>query len=144
MQIQQECDELRHKLPLRTSLIRTRRDQLRQIAGEPAPPFTPIPDKPEDWTPLLVPVEKRMDLKVSFDFEDIGSAELSDMVWKMTGMRCDIDPDLNPNPNINLRVSDMSASLALDWINHLLGTEITVNSGKRDESGSPDRAPRKQ
>jgi hypothetical protein len=74
------------------------------------------------WTPAKLPIEKRMQLKVSFNFEDAKFKDALEFVESSIFTKIEVAPNFADNvPNINLSITDMSADLALDWMLKLCG-----------------------
>jgi hypothetical protein len=74
------------------------------------------------WTPAKLPIEKRMQLKLSFNFEDAKFKDALEFVESSIFTKIEVAPNFSDNvPNINLSITDMSADLALDWMLKLWG-----------------------
>ena len=85
-------------------------------------------------------VLKKLQKKVSFDFAETPLDEVVAFLRQSTGVTIIVDPKISAvaPANINLRVTDMSTDLALDWILRLANLEKTVKDNAIYIS-TPDR-----
>lgn len=95
------------------------------------------PDKaPAEWVPWLLPVEDRLHLPVSFEFDD---APLHDAIrtWcVLTGVRTvlskEIEEDGTCRLPVELKINDMDAVKALEWICKLTGTRCRFDEKAKE------------
>ena len=73
-------------------------------------------------------IKKQMQQKVSFEFVDKPLADAVKFISEKTKVAMTIDAEVlkNSPPQINLRVTDMNADLALEWILKLAELEYTI------------------
>ena|SRR5205809_2475308 len=88
-------------------------------------------------------IKKQMQQKVSFEFVDTPLADAVKLISEKTKVAISIDPAVlkNSPPQINLRVTDMNADLALEWILKLAELEYAV--GEKGISVSKPKADKK-
>lgn len=74
--------------------------------------------------------KKKMEQKVSFEFVDKPLADAVKFISEKTNVAISIDPEVLKNnpPAINLRVTDMTADLALQWILKLAELDSTLGA----------------
>jgi hypothetical protein len=86
------------------------------------------------WDPRLLPFEHQVKAKISFELVDIPLSDIVTQYKAMCGLTLDLDPKIREPqdmPALNLRVTDMSADLALSWVCRLMEVEFTVDSVNR-------------
>ena len=103
---------------------------------------------PKDQSLYLAPEPRlleRMQKKVTFDFVDSSIDESLSFIEKVSSVPIKVDPKVPgamPNgPGVNLRVSDMTCDLALDWVLRLENLEA-VKRGSVVIITTPERAAR--
>ena len=76
-------------------------------------------------------VKKELATKVSFSLVDKTLPQTAEFLSQLTTVKVSVAPEaVNPNmPNINLRVTEMSLNLALDWVCRMSETAYTIKDG---------------
>lgn len=116
------------------SRLQSRVDQIKQAMEDREPEFLYTAERPKAWSPDLVSFEKRVKLKVSFEFVDTPLDKALSQVAALIGVPVALDPKCAKDsdlPPISLRVSDMEASLALEWVGKLADLQIRQDEKKR-------------
>ncbi|MCY3021564.1 MAG: hypothetical protein NTW87_21325 [Planctomycetota bacterium] len=120
LQQQQAAYRLNH------SRLTSRIDQIKQALADGE---TFEPGALKDWGPSLLPFARRLKCRVSFEFVDVPLDKAAGCVGEWAGLNVTVDEAAIAGgaPAINLRVSDMSADLALEWICKLADLEYSVD-----------------
>jgi len=94
------------------------------------------------WDATLLPVEVQLKTRVTFEFVDLTLEDACEELRAMTGLQTSIDEKLDATIPINLRVTDMDASLAFEWVMRLCDYEWRVENGRVFifKPGEPDVA----
>lgn len=95
------------------------------------------PDKaPAEWVPGLLPVEDRLHLPVSFEFDDVPLSDVIRTWWRLTGVRTVLSKEIEENGTgslpIELKVNDMDGMTALVWICKLAGTRCRYDEKAKE------------
>ncbi|MBI3830650.1 MAG: hypothetical protein HY291_14105 [Planctomycetes bacterium] len=110
--------------------MQSRVDQIKQAMQDREPEFLYSPEKPNAWRPELVSFEKRLKLKVSVEFVDTPVDKALAQVSACIGLPVELDPkcgNASDLPPISLRVTNMEATLALEWVGKLAELEVRVD-----------------
>ena len=126
-------DAYRNKLGtwrLSNAALQSRLLQLRQLvnSGEPI-----LPADIPTWTPAKLPFEQRLACKVTFEFVDMPLTDALAWMGDVCGAKFEASEKVVAAgaPSINLRVTDMNASLATEWIARLCDLDLTIDRDKQ-------------
>jgi len=130
-----EFDKFKKQFRLETNTWQTRYDQIADVLKAGSYEKMSCIVYPECWVPTFLPVAERHQLKVSFEAVDEPLVDLLKWLSEMTGLTYELEKDVDKAnlPSINLRVTEMSAQLAIGWVCRLADLKVKGNSKDRSK-----------
>jgi hypothetical protein len=104
------------------------------IFVRPAPEEKEKPEKPpvekEKEDPDTRKVRKRLKGRtLSFDFVETPLQDVVSFIAALVDATIVLDPDLDPDRPVTLRLTDVSAASALHWVARVVGAEVEMRQG---------------
>lgn len=123
-------DKRMHVWRLEHATLQSRLLQLRQFIASNEPI---LPADIPTWTPAKLPFGQRLNCKVTFEFVDLSLVDALAWMSDVCGAKFELSAKVLEEgvPSVNLRVTDMQASLAVEWIGKLADLEFTVDHEKQ-------------
>jgi hypothetical protein len=140
-ELHQQVDSVRKKYRTDCNRLDTRLIQLSKLAesGDILKPGAAA-----TWTPAEWPFERRFSVSVSFEFADLDLCDAVAFISDAAKIPIKLDSSAikagRDKAAITLRVQDMNADLALQWISRLAELEVSID----DEKGSIILTPSKE
>jgi hypothetical protein len=89
------------------------------------------PHVPKDWDPTVFSFAHRKILPVTFEFEEMPAATAFSIVARRCGLKIEFSGDtteqLLSEQQVSLRIYDMGAEYAMNWISRLVGLRTTID-----------------
>jgi hypothetical protein len=99
----------------------------------------PIPDGiPAEWNARALPFEQRLHLPVSFEFSDKPLNDVAAALTQLTGVKIAIASNVRNPATITLRVAQMQARIALEWVCRLDELTFGIDGDKQRVVICPD------
>ncbi len=123
------------ELERRIAVLSTWLCQIKQQAESLDVHIVKIPDTPDGWTPLLVPVDRRMQLEVYCGLDDIDLQRLKTRIQDLTGLECVFSERLEAKRLTISTTLDLSGPpmIADRWLHFICGSfdmNFEIRSGK--------------
>lgn len=125
--LKEEFDVFQKKTRLKLNRVQSIRDQVAQALEDGRPLGRTFPER---WKTELLAKEIRSTAHVTFEFIDTPMDEAVKEVEQLARVDIELEgiPEGAGAPMINLRVTDMSVDLALDWITKLADVPFRYSS----------------
>ena len=124
LELRKKLEDGQRQYKLQQNRRQSTRDQLKQLL-ESGDFFSR--KKLEQWSPALLPFARRLGLHISFEFVDTPLAAVVAQVGESIGIKIECaEPPPEGQGQVTLRVTDMNADMALDWICRLVDMEYRV------------------
>lgn len=109
--------QLEKRFTYERNKLSTRTLQLMDEAQALNVSIAPLPAAAEAWSPLLVPADRRLFLRVTADFEDADLIEIRQKLMEFSGISCEFSPLAAQNiVPLEAHVSTIEVCQLFDWI----------------------------
>lgn len=134
IELKKDVEKCEVEWRMEQSRLQSRVSQIKQAMQDREPDFLYTPEKPKTWSPELVSFEKRQKLKVTFEFVDTPVDKALAQLSALIAIPVELDPKCGTAsdlPPLSLRVTEMDATLGLEWVRKLADLEIRVDAKAR-------------